>query len=372
MVVGEPSGDALGASLIGALREQGADLTIEGILGPELLKQGGTTYFPMERLSVMGLIEPLRRIPELYRIRRSLVQHFLKDPPDVFIGVDAPDFNLGLERILRRHAIKIVHYVSPTVWAWRRNRIHTIKNSVHLMLTLFPFEHQFYESHHVPVCFTGHPFADEIPLEINTDVSKEALGFSKRQTVIAVMPGSRDNELRYLAEQFLLTAKQCYQQRKDLMFVVPLINEKHKALFQERQRSVASEIPLKIVVGNARLVIAACDVALVASGTATLEVMLHKKPMVVAYRMHPLTYQIARYLVKVPYIALPNLLAEERLALEFIQDEVQPLNMSHAVLALLEPGPRTSHIIKRFHEIHQQLRLGASQTAAGAIRDLMR
>jgi lipid-A-disaccharide synthase len=371
MVVGEISGDNLATPLIQALRQHDSALTLTGILGPGLLQSGEKTLFPMERLNVMGLIEPLFRIPELYQIRRKLIQHFLEERPDVFIGVDAPDFNLGLERILRKDRIKTVHYVSPTVWAWRKNRLHTIEESVDLMLTLFPFESKFYKAHQIPVCFTGHPFADEIPMDSDGHASKQELGFSSSSTVIALLPGSRDKELQYLSEAFLKTAKWCYHQNKDTVFVVPLINEKHKTFFETMHQKYAPEVPLKIILNNARLAINACDSALVAAGTATLEVMLHQKPMVVAYRMHPISFQIVRRMVKIPYIALPNLLAEENLVPEYIQDKIDPISIGKALFDLLEPGTRQSYIVGRFREVHQLLKKDASQTAANAISDLI-
>lgn len=325
----------------------------------------------MERLAVMGLIEPLFRIPELYNIRRKLIQHFLQERPDVFIGVDSPDFNLGLERILRTNRIKTVHYVSPTVWAWRKNRLQTIKKSVDLMLALFPFESNFYKAHQIPVCYTGHPFADEIPMDIDTHASKRALGVCTSTTLIALLPGSRDKELHYLSESFLKTAQWCYRQKKDIVFVTPVVNAKHKLLFETLHQKYAPEIPLKVILGDARLVMQSCDCALVASGTAALEMMLHQKPMIVAYRMNSLTFQIARHLVKLPYISLPNLLAEEDLVSEYIQDKINPVVMGRNLFDLLECGPRQSYVLKRFRAIHELLKRDASQTAANAVKDLV-
>jgi len=239
IVVGEISGDNLAANLIRALRQLYPDLTFEGILGPALLQEGGQSLYPMERLSVMGLIEPLGRLPELFRIRRHLIQHFSDNPPDVFIGVDAPDFNLGLEKKLKEQRIPTVHYVSPSVWAWRQGRVKVIKKAVDLMLTLFPFEAKFFEDHQVPVCFTGHPLADQIPLEVNTIEAKETLGFDVSKPVITLLPGSRQGEIKYLAAIFIKSAQLCFEKQKNLQFVMPLVSEVHKATLEYLHQSSA-------------------------------------------------------------------------------------------------------------------------------------
>jgi lipid-A-disaccharide synthase len=367
IVVGEISGDNLAASLIRALRDIHPDLSFEGILGPALLKEGGKTLYPMERLSVMGLIEPLGRLPELFRIRRDLIKHFSTNPPDVFIGVDAPDFNLGLEKKLKEHGITTVHYVSPSVWAWRQGRIKGIKKSVDLMLALFPFEAKFFEAHEVPVCFTGHPLADQIPLEVNTSEAKQALNFELSKPLMALLPGSRQNEIKYLAEIFIRSAKLCFAKQKNLQFIMPLVSENHKTQVEILHQKIAPAVPIKIILGNSHAAMCAADVVLVASGTATLEVMLHKKPMVLAYRMNPMTYWIAKRLVKVPYIALPNLLADKALVPEFIQDSATPENLSNALLKFLAPDFDRTALVEEFKKIHLSLKKNASAVAAKAI-----
>lgn len=395
LVVGEVSGENLALSLIEALRKELSDkkyekqyeleLEFEGVLGPRLIAAGGKALYPMERLSVMGLIEPLKRLPELFLMRRRLIKHFLENPPDIFIGIDAPDFNLGLEKKLKAAGIFVVHYVSPSVWAWRQGRIHGIKKSIDLMLALLPFEAKFYQKHAVPVCFTGHPIADQIPLISNEELAKKTIDARKKlnldpnKPTIAILPGSRNMELKYLASIFLQTAQLCYQKNPDLQFIMPLASEKHQAQIQVLQQAISSEssetpetpkLPIKIVVNQSHLAVEAADCVLLASGTATLEVMLHKKPMVVAYRMHPINYQIANRLVKVPYISLPNLLAEDFVVPEFIQDKAQPEALANALLERLAwPKQKIFDMVENFNAIHQRIRKNASYTAAQAILD---
>lgn len=371
IVVGEISGDNLAVSLIRSLKHYYPNLIFEGILGPELVKEGGQLLYPMERLAVMGLIEPLGRLPELLRIRRKLTKHFIKNPPDLFIGVDAPDFNLSLEKKLKSQGILTVHYVSPSVWAWRQGRIKLIKKAVDLMLTLFPFEQDFYLQHKVSVCFTGHPLADSIAVDQDTKAAKRTLNLEEHKPVVLLLPGSRQHELKYLAKTFLLTAMICQQQKPDLQWVTAVVSESHKMQFLRLKQTIAPHLSITIVVANSHLAMQAADVALVTSGTATLEVMLHKKPLVVAYRMHPLTYQIAKRLVKVPYIALPNLLAAERLAPEYIQEQATPELLSKALLNYLAPGFDKALLVKRFKELHLLLKKDASAAAAKAITDLI-
>lgn len=368
--MGEVSGDALAASLIQALKNIYPEISCRGVAGPQLIQTGCQALFPMERLTVMGFIEPLFRLPDLFWMRHKIIQHFIKNPPDVMIGVDSPDFNLGLEKKLKQAKIKTVHYVSPTVWAWRQGRIHTIRESVDLMLALYPFEAKFYEDHSVKVCFTGHPFADQIPLNIDTAAAKESLGFSHNQILFALLPGSRQSELKALAKIYIETAKWCYQQRSDLIFLVPLVSKQHQLQFDALCLQLAPEVPIQTSVGNARSIMAAADCVLVTSGTATLEVMLHKKPMAVAYRMNPLTYQLAKRLVKVPYISQPNLLANEELVPEFIQDAVSSQNLGKALLLQLEEK-NIHYYQKRCQDIHLELRCNASHKAAMAIAELL-
>lgn len=374
IVANERSGDLLGASLIQALRERVPDISFEGVGGPLMIEQGCTSLFPLERLSVMGLVEVLRHLPELLAIRRSLARHFLENPPDVFIGIDAPDFNLGLETRLRRAGIPTVHYVSPSVWAWRPRRVRKIRAAVDLLLSILPFEQGFLQAHQVPVCYVGHPLADQIPLENDQAAARRSLGLEADTPVVAILPGSRMSEVSTLAEPFLRTAAWCLQRRPALRFVTPLVNTAVRQAFEAELRAIAPQLPIRLLDGQAREAMLAADVVLVASGTATLEALLLKRPMVVGYRLHWLSYQILKRLrmLKIPHIALANLLADERLAPEFIQHECNPQQLGEALLALLDDPARRAAIAERYGCIHRELRHDASHLAAEAVLGLIR
>jgi lipid-A-disaccharide synthase len=371
IVAGEASGDLLGAGLINALRTDVPALKATGVGGPAMTKVGFHTQHEMERLSVMGLVEPLLHLPDLFKMRRQLSHYFIQSPPDVFVGIDSPDFNLGLELKLRKANIPIVHYVSPSVWAWRRKRIHKIAKAVDLMLTLFPFEADFYREYNVPVHFVGHPLADMIPLKADKLAARRALGISPQGTYIALLPGSRENELKYLAELFIATAKQCLHKKTELNFLTSGANLHRHNEFQKLVRHFAPDLPIHFFVGRSHEVMAAADVVLVTSGTATLEAMLFNRPMVIAYRMSPITFSIARRLVKVPYVGLPNLLAQERLVPEFLQNDATPENLSNALLDFFNYPEKTQLLEEKFTFIHQQLRCNASHEAALAIKNLI-
>ncbi len=341
-------------------------MQVEGVAGPQLIEEGCVALYAMDRLAVMGLVEPLKRLPELIRMRQQLKKHFLENPPDLFIGIDAPDFNLGLEKALHQKGIKTVHYVSPSVWAWRQGRIKGIKESVDLMLTLLPFEAEFYKQHQVPVCFVGHPMADQIPLDLEPNQNTP-----RKQKKITLLPGSRNKELEYMAPLYCQTAALCYEHCKQagelLEFTVPLVSLNHKVYFESMIQIYAPKVPFTVQVGQVREAIASADAVLVTSGTATLEVMLHKKPMVVAYKMHPLTYPLVARLVKVPYVALPNLLAQEFLVPEYIQNDATPKALSRMLLHYLNTPEEKNRLVKRFTELHYLLKQGGSQAAAKAI-----
>lgn len=366
VVAGEASGDILGGGLMAALKARHSSIEFIGVGGPRMEQEGLVSAFPMERLSVMGLVEVLGRLPELLFRRRKLIRSLIQARPDVMIGIDAPDFNLGIELKLRKAGIRTVHYVSPSVWAWRQKRVEKIRRACDLVLALFPFETDFYRQHQVPVRFVGHPLADAIPLQPDRQAARERLSIGVDETVVALMPGSRGGEIERLGGLFFDAAQHLLQQRSGLRFIVPCANTA-----RYRQLEVLLEnrsLPVNLLDGQAQDALAACDAVLIASGTATLEAMLFKRPMVVAYRLAPLTYRILRHLVKTPYVALPNLLADQRLVPEWIQDDATPENLADTLLPLLTNGrEQTDH----FERIHRQLRKDASAQAAEAVLDLL-
>ena len=366
LVAGEASGDVLGAGLMQALRERHPEVEFIGVGGARMQAQGLVSEFPMERLAVMGLVEVLGRLRELLRRRKDLIRNLILARPDVFIGIDAPDFNLGLELQLRRAGIRTVHYVSPSVWAWRQKRVLKIKQACDLMLALFPFEAKFYEEHGVPVRFVGHPLANTIPLEADRAAARAQLGLPADAQVVALLPGSRGGEVGKLGALFLDTAERLLQQRPGLRFVLPCASPERRAqleqLLQDRQ------LPLQLLDGQSHEALAACDAVLIASGTATLEALLYKRPMVVAYKVAPLTYAILKRLVKSPYISLPNLLAGRLLAPELIQDAATPEALAQHLLPLLDDGSAQT---ESFDAIHRALRQDASAQAAEAVLALV-
>lgn len=372
ILAGESSGDILGAGLMQALRERHGNIQFEGIGGSLMESQGLVSRVPMERLSVMGLVEPLKRLPELLRIRRELVQHFLNDPPTVFIGIDSPDFNLGVELQLRRAGIKTVHYVSPSVWAWRRRRVHKIAGAVDLVLTLFPFEADFYRDHGVPVVFVGHPLADMIPLTPAREVARRELALPLDGRVLAVLPGSRLGEVARLAPPFLQAAALLSAADAKLTVVIPCATPACRELLEQQPEltTLQADGRCHLLDGQSRLALQAADGVLLASGTATLEALLFKLPMLVCYRMAPLSYAIISRLLKVPYFSLPNLLAGERLVEELVQEQVEPSKLAASMQALLDAGSGST-LQSRYHAIHVELRRGASARSAAAVLELL-
>lgn len=370
ILAGEASGDVLGAALIAALREQYPTIQFEGIGGRAMQAAGCKSLFDIERLSVMGIIEPLKRLPDLLRLRQEVCEHFLKNRPDIFIGIDAPDFNLGIERKLHDAGIKTVHYVSPSVWAWRQYRIRKIAKAVDLMLTLLPFETQFYQQHQVSVKYVGHPLADRIPLVPDTSAARRALGLDEYITYIALMPGSRKQELNYMAEPYLLAAKKVWQQKPAVRFISSQINRARYQEFIAKWQTIAPELPIICFEARSQDVLAAADVVVVTSGTATLETMLYKKPMVIAYRMSPIVYKLVRWMITAPYAGLPNLLANEMIAPELIQQEVTPEAIATILLDYLNHPEKIRVLEARFTELHRQLQTNSAQMAARAILNL--
>ena len=372
LVAGEASGDTLGAGLIRALKQAHPHSEFIGIGGPRMLAEGMQTRVPMERLSVMGLVEVLGRLRELLRIRKELVAWLLEQQPDVFIGIDAPDFTLGVERKLRDAGIATVHYVSPSVWAWREKRVLGIQKSTDLMLTLFPFEEDVYRKHQVAVRCVGHTLADEIPLQPDRAAARSALGIGADEKLLALMPGSRNGELRKLGELFLQTAAWCHEREPGLRFVMPCANPERKQQMQQIIAESRITLPLVLLDGQAHQALAACDAVLIASGTATLEAMLFKRPMVVAYRMAGLTFKILKRLVKVGHVSLPNLLAKREVVPEFLQDAATPEAMGPALLQLLAPTEERAETQATFMQLHEMLRRDADHAAAEAVLDLLR
>lgn len=369
IVAGESSGDMLGAALIAAVRERIPDAVFTGIAGPRMVEQGCLALFSAEKLAVMGLVEVLGHYRELSSIRKQLIRDFVAEPPDVFVGIDAPDFNLGLEEALKRGGIPTVHYVSPSVWAWRRYRLKKIARSTDLMLTLFPFEASFYEAHHIPVRYVGHSLADAIPLEVDRRGARLRLGLPQEGEVVALLPGSRMTEVKMLGGVFIAAAKRLLEGRPQLRFVAPLATAATQALFKEQLQGI--DLPITLVDGQSQQVLAAADAAMVASGTATLEALLLKCPMVVAYRLTPITYWLAKRMVKVPYYSLPNLLAQRALVPELIQEEATPERLAETVRSHLDDKQAAAQLIAQFRVMHLGLRRDAARQAAAAVLEML-
>lgn len=365
LVAGEASGDILGSGLMRAIKARHPDAQFIGVGGPLMEAEGMVSDFPMERLSVMGLVEVLGRLRELLARRKLLVQTLIDARPDVFIGIDAPDFTLNIELQLRRAGIKTVHYVSPSVWAWRQKRVLKIREGCDLMLTLLPFEARFYEEQGVPVRFVGHPLADTIPLEADRSAARAELGLGNGP-VVALMPGSRGGEVGRLGALFFDTATRLLAERPDLQFVLPCASPQRRA--QIEQLLEGRSLPITLLDGRSHVALAACDAVLIASGTATLEALLYKRPMVVAYRLAPVTFWILKRMVKSPYVSLPNLLAQRMLVPELLQDAATPEALAQTLLPLLNDGQAQT---AGFDEIHRTLRRDASNQAADAVLNLI-
>ncbi|WP_312512778.1 lipid-A-disaccharide synthase [Stutzerimonas nitrititolerans] len=366
LVAGESSGDILGAGLMQAIKARHPDVEFIGVGGARMEAEGLKSYFPLERLAVMGLVEVLGRLPELLSRRKRLLRTLLDVRPDVFIGIDAPDFNLDLELKLRRAGIKTVHYVSPSVWAWRQKRVLKIRDGCDLMLTLFPFEAKFYDAHQVAVRFVGHPLADAIPLCADRDAARALLNLPTDVPIVALMPGSRGGEVARLGSLFLDAAERLRGLRPGIRFVMPCASPERRT--QLEQMLAGRDLPLTLIDGRSHEALAACDAVLIASGTATLEALLYKRPMVVAYRVAPLTFSILKRMVKSAYVSLPNLLAQRLLVPELLQEAATPEAMAQLLSPLLEHGEVQT---EGFDEIHRTLRRDASSQAADAVLELV-
>jgi len=365
LVAGEASGDILGSGLMRAIKARHPDVEFIGVGGPLMEAEGMVSHFPMERLSVMGLVEVLGRLRELLAKRKELVQTLIDQKPDVFIGIDAPDFTLNIELQLRRAGIKTVHYVSPSVWAWRQKRVLKIREGCDLMLTLLPFEARFYEENGVPVKFVGHPLADTIPLQADRAAARVELGLGEGP-VVALMPGSRGGEVGRLGGLFFDAAERLLVSRPGIKFVLPCASPQRRE--QIEQLLAGRDLSVLLLDGRSHVALAACDAVLIASGTATLEALLYKRPMVVAYRMAPITFWILKRLVKSPYVSLPNLLAQRMLVPELLQDDASAEALAQRILPLLDDAQVQT---AGFDEIHRTLRRDASNQAADAVLGLI-
>ena len=375
IVAGEVSGDILGAGLIRALKVRYPQARFIGIAGKQMLAEGCETLADMEEIAVMGLAEVVKHLPRLLKIRNLVVQTMLAEKPDIFIGIDAPDFNLYVEEKLKAQGIKTVHYVSPSVWAWRQKRIYKIARATNMVLAFLPFEKAFYDRFSVPCRFVGHTMADAIPLKPNRAEACNALHIDANQRYVAILVGSRGAELEFLAEPFLKTALLLKEKYPDLQFLVPLINEKRRRQFEQIKADIAPKLELILLDGQARQAMIAAEATLLASGTAALECMLCKSPMVVGYRMKPLTYWLAKRLVKTKYISLPNLLADEMLVPEMIQEDCTAEKLAEKLIPYLEQNEsavRNRHVlIQRFINLHKMIQCDADQQAAQAVIELL-
>ncbi|EQB9156140.1 lipid-A-disaccharide synthase [Morganella morganii] len=370
IVAGETSGDILGAGLMRALKEKYPDVRFFGVAGPLMQTEGCETWYEMEELAVMGIVEVLGRLPRLLSIRRDLTRRFRELQPDVFVGIDAPDFNITLEGRLKSSGIKTIHYVSPSVWAWRQNRVFKIAKATNLVLAFLPFEKAFYDKYNVPCRFIGHTMADALPLQPDKTAARDALELDPSAPCLAILPGSRHAEVSMLSGDFLKTAQLLRQSLPDLQIVVPLVNAKRRAEFEAIKQEIAPELDVHLLDGRARDAMIASDAALLASGTAALECMLAKCPMVVGYRMKPFTFWLAKRLVKTPYVSLPNLLAGREIVPELLQDECRSDLLANALLPLLQGGEAVDKLRETFLELHQKIRLDADNQAAQAVSDI--
>ncbi|MGA6366821.1 lipid-A-disaccharide synthase [Proteus penneri] len=370
LVAGETSGDILGAGLIRALKKMHPNVHFVGVAGPLMQAEGCEAWYEMEELAVMGIVEVLERLPRLLKIRKDLTQRFSELKPDVFVGIDAPDFNITLEGRLKQKGIKTIHYVSPSVWAWRQKRVFKIGKATDLVLAFLPFEKAFYDKYQVPCRFIGHTMADAIALNPDKKAAREHLGISEETLCLALLPGSRHAEVEMLSADFIKTAQLLKQQIPSLHIVVPLVNAKRRAQFEQIHQNVAPELEIQLLDGRAREAMTASDATLLASGTAALECMLTKCPMVVGYRMKPFTFWLAKRLVKTPYVSLPNLLAGREIIKELLQEECEPSALAQQLLPLLTDEEKVHQLKEIFLQLHSAIRCNADEQAANAVLEL--
>ncbi len=370
LVAGETSGDILGAGLIRALKARVPDARFVGVAGPLMQAEGCEAWYEMEELAVMGIVEVLGRLRRLLHIRADLTRRFTELQPDVFVGIDAPDFNITLEGNLKKQGIRTIHYVSPSVWAWRQKRVFKIGRATDLVLAFLPFEKAFYDRFNVPCRFIGHTMADAMPLDPDKNTARATLGISPEAKCLALLPGSRGAEVEMLSADFLKTALLLRERFPGLEIVVPLVNAKRREQFERIKAEIAPDLTMHLLNGQGREAMVASDAALLASGTAALECMLAKCPMVVGYRMKPFTFWLAKRLVKTDYVSLPNLLAGRELVKELLQDECEPNALAKALAPLLEDGAQSHQMHDTFRSLHQQIRCNADEQAADAVLEL--
>ncbi len=369
MVAGEASGDLLASHLMAALKAKLPDAVFYGIGGPKMQALGFDAWWPMEKLAVMGYVDALKHYREISGIRRQLKKRLLDIRPDIFIGVDAPDFNLGLETDLKSAGVKTIHYVSPSIWAWRGGRIKKIARAVDRVLALFPMEPPLYEKERIPVTYVGHPLADIIPLVTNMRAVREKLSMPKDVPVFAMLPGSRKGELEMMADTFVQTAKIIRERfLPNALFIVPLTTRETRLQFEMAiYQQQAGEVPFRLLFGHAQDALGAADVSLVASGTATLEAALIKRPMVITYKIAKLSYWIMKRMAYQAFVGLPNILAGRSVVPEILQDEATPENLAEALVKLYEDKENAEAVAEAFTEIHLQLRQNTAEKAANAV-----
>ncbi|XKM13381.1 lipid-A-disaccharide synthase [Orbaceae bacterium ac157xtp] len=369
LVAGETSGDILGAGLIKALKKQYPAIQFVGIAGPKMQAEGCEAWYEMEELAVMGIVEVLGKLKRILAIRRDIQKRLISLKPDIFIGIDAPDFNLSLEGKLKQAGIKTIHYVSPSVWAWKQKRVFKIKRNTDLILTFLPFEKTFYDKFDVPCRFIGHKMADEIALQPNVSEVRKQLAVPAEAKVLALLPGSRHSEVMLLSEPFIEAAKIMQTAHPNLHILVPLANAKRRKEFEQIKQRLAPNLKLHLLDGQAREAMIASNVAILASGTVALECMLAKCPMVVGYKMKPFTFWLAKKLVKTPYISLPNILAGKEIVPELLQEQCNAQNLADHALTLLNND--NTLLKEQFLELHQQIRCNADEQAAKAVLDVI-
>ncbi len=370
MVAGEASGDLLAGLLLGGLRARWPELTAQGIGGPKMAAQGFEAWWPHDKLAVRGYVEVLSHYRELVGIRNQLAERVLQAKPDMFIGVDAPDFNLDLETRLKAGGIRTVHFVSPSIWAWRGKRIEKIRKAVDAVLCIFPFEPEIYAKQGIDARYVGHPLADAIPLEVPRAASREALGIASDETVVALLPGSRRSEIQYIAPRLFEAAAEMNRIRPGLRFILPVVpGLRH--LVEPLRKLHAEQVVVELLDGHSHEALAACDVTLIASGTATLEAALFKRPMVITYAMHALSWQMMKRMKYQPWVGLPNILLRDFAVPELIQRDATAERLAHATLAWLDDPQRCAELQRRFHGLHLELRRDTARAATDAIAEIL-